>query len=114
LPPTSAEPADIVEGSLDEVNEQVLVGWAWNSRTPGTPLNLEIYSDETRLLTVRADEFREDLQNEGIGKHGFSVPTPAVLKDGKPHMIFLKLKGTGRILARRTVSISQVNDVGRP
>ena len=55
LAPTerSAVPADAVVGFLDEVNEQVLCGWAWDSGSPETTLSLEIYSDETKLLTVR-------------------------------------------------------------
>ena len=108
LAPTerSAVPADAVVGFLDEVNEQVLCGWAWDSGSPETTLSLEIYSDETKLLTVRANEFREDLHSEGIGRHAFAVPTPKLLTDGNIHTVLLKLAGTEQTLARRVFSKS--------
>lgn len=109
LTPTQGT-TDAAVGFLDEVNDQVVCGWAWDSMSPESPLDLEIYCDETKVLTVCADEFREDLQDQGIGKHGFTVPTPEALKDGITHRVFLKLSGTGRTLAERIFSTLPLSD----
>ena len=48
------------------------------------------------LKTATADQFRQDLLDagKGNGKHGFLFPIPKQLKDGKKHIIKIKLNGT--------------------
>ena len=43
-----------------------------------------------------ADQSREDLVRAkvGDGKYAFSVPTPAALKDGRPHTVKAVFAGT--------------------
>jgi hypothetical protein len=84
-------------GYFDVATEEVIAGWAWDQRKPDQALNVEIYVDDRMLATVSADQFREDLQEAGIGdgKHGFAYATPAWLKDGRPHAIRVKIAGTG-------------------
>jgi hypothetical protein len=84
-----------VRGSLDVVNTDEIAGWAWDSQQPDAPVNVEIYEGSTLLTKRAADQFREDLRQAGAGngKHGFSFPTPARLKDGRPHLIRVKIAG---------------------
>ena len=51
-------------------------------------------SPDTKIATVQADQFREDLfkAKKGNGKHSFALPTPDSLKDGKSHKIEEEVK----------------------
>jgi hypothetical protein len=84
------------EGNLDAANCQGIVGWAWDKNQPNAPLRLDIYDLETKVDTVTASAVRDDLvtAHKGNGAHGFTIPTPARLKDGKPHYIWLAFTGT--------------------
>jgi hypothetical protein len=87
-------------GSLDAVTGAVISGWAWDGKQPTSPVAVDIFDGDTRLATVRADLFREDLllAQMGDGKHGFRYPTPAGLQDGKPHTIRVRIAGIGKDL----------------
>ena len=52
------------------------------------------------MATATANLFRSDLQSSGIGNrsHGFSVPTPASLKNGVTHSIRINFAGSSRTL----------------
>ena len=80
--------------SLDGIDAENIIGWAWDSSTPDVRVSVEIYDGTTLLTTVQADMFRSDLASITDGKHSFSVPIPASLKDGKPHQIHAKIVGT--------------------
>lgn len=88
------EPPD--KGVLDLVNEKVIEGWAWNRAEPEETVKVDLFDGETLLGTVTADQFREGLLKNGVGdgKHKFSFPTPAVLKDGQPHTVRAIISGT--------------------
>jgi hypothetical protein len=57
---------------------------------------VDIYDGDTLLVTIAADEFRQDLADAriGDGKHAFDYTTPDGLKDGKQHVIRVKVAGT--------------------
>jgi hypothetical protein len=61
---------------------------------------VDIYDGDTKLTTVQAGEFRQDLATMGNGKHAFQFPTPdALKKDGKPHKIGARFAGTNKQLS---------------
>jgi hypothetical protein len=81
-----------VGGSLDGADGEYIAGWAWDKNQPDSPIDVDIYEGDgvlTLLATVPATQFRQDLLDAkvGDGRHGFSYPTPARLKDGKAHTI---------------------------
>jgi hypothetical protein len=90
------EPAAALEGHLDVADADQLAGWAWDPARPEVRLKIDLVDGDTKLQTVPADVFREDLvrNKKGDGKYGFSVPTPAALKDGKPHTVKAVFAGT--------------------
>jgi hypothetical protein len=81
---------------LDNADCQRIVGWAWDSTRPNTPVRVELFDGDKLLATVPADMARRDLAQNGIGngKHGFVYPVPRELRDGKPHSIRGKIAGT--------------------
>jgi hypothetical protein len=82
-------------GSLDRVGRERIEGWAWDRQKPDTPIAVEIYDEETLVVTVTADRPRQDLVkgHKGNGRHGFVVQTPPSLSDGKMHVIHAKVAG---------------------
>ncbi len=81
------------DGYLDTADCNQITGWAWDRTAPNAALLVDIY-DGNNLIAggVLANQFRQDLVNagKGNGQHGFSIATPASLKDGKPHSIGVK------------------------
>jgi hypothetical protein len=100
--------ADNFAGFIDVVDDPQILGWAWDSTQPDTPLEVDIYVDDAKVSTVSADQFRADLRdaNVGDGKHGFRIPSPPALRDGKSHAVRVKVGGTGSIIAQKGVLLS--------
>ena len=95
------------QGSFEHIDCQSVSGWAWDTSQPNTPVSVDLYSyDRVQTLgTFRANQFRQDLLNSGIGngQHGFSFAFPASLRDGRSHWIQIHYSGLGREF-----------DIGRP
>jgi hypothetical protein len=96
----------LIDGRFELIDKDQIVGWVWDKRRPDRPLGVEIYDGERLLETRPADQFRQDLLDAGIGngKHAFCYPTPAGLKDGKPHTVRVKASGTELVLSPQTVT----------
>ncbi len=90
VPPVTNRPP---EGYLGLANCNYIRGWA---RDPDTtaPIHVHIYADGPAgkggrfIRAVRADVYRQDLPFPDK-RHGFGIRTPDVLKDGRPHQIYV-------------------------
>lgn len=89
IPPT-------YEGFHDVVNCNGIMGWAWDAERPEDSLEVDVYDGTRMFRRVTADQFRSDLlqAKKGNGRHGFTIPTPPELRDGRPHEIYMKYAGT--------------------
>jgi hypothetical protein len=105
---TVAAPTPIYEGWVDSADCNTISGWAWDKNQPNTPISVDIYNGSTKLATVTANIFRQDLVNAGKGNgyHGFSYATPSSLKDGNAHSIYVKYGGTSTNLSGSPKSIA--------
>jgi hypothetical protein len=83
-------------GFLEAAHNAAIIGWAFDRNRPDEPVSVTILDGDKVLTSVQADVFRKDLLDGkiGTGKHGFAVPMPASLKDGKPHEIHAVVSGT--------------------
>jgi len=74
-----------------------IFGWAWDRSRPDEPVDVDIYDGDALLATVAANQFHQSLleAGKGNGKHIFVYALPARLKDGRPHIIRVKIAGTG-------------------
>jgi hypothetical protein len=88
------------EGHQDETNWVYVRGWAWDSRQPNDPVQVEVYDGDRRLATVTADVFREDLRlvGKGNGRHGFFCPLTSHLHDRRKHRITVRIAHSGMVL----------------
>jgi hypothetical protein len=91
----STAPADDL-GTLDGIGDGRISGWAWDPDNPDRPVTVELLADGQLVLAVVADELRDDLAQagKGNGRHGFDIPLPQSLVDGKPHKISVRIKGS--------------------
>ena len=73
---SAARPA--VEANLDVVVDGTLMGWARDLEGPDDAALLQLRLGERRVALFRADRFRADLRDAGMGtgRHGFEVPLP--------------------------------------
>jgi glycosyltransferase involved in cell wall biosynthesis len=80
-----------VKAYLDKYDNGYLYGWAASTQDD-RQLHIDVYVDNQKITTCKADKYRTDLQNCGIwsGRHSFRVPVPDVLRDGKTHNVLLK------------------------
>lgn len=113
-----------LESNLDSVNCDVVKGWAWDNALPATRLKLDIYdvtaTKTTRLTTLTAQRFRQDLLDagKGDGRYGFVFNLPATIStDGNSHQLSVRFQGTSTELTNSPKSTSggcygKFNDTG--
>jgi len=101
-------------GNFQSLNCNTAVGWAWDSSQPNTPISVDVYDGSTKLGTVRANEFRQDLLNAGIGngQHGFTFNLPPSVRNGVGHLITVKYGGLLQQLSNGSRSITCNNYEG--
>ena len=94
LPPGFGGPASscAFQGTLESASCTEARGWAWDPMFPKTPTSVEVLVDGVYKQTVPANILRPDLvtAGRGDGRHGFSWPIPAALKDGRRHKITVR------------------------
>ena len=104
----AAPPADdlesdepVYEGSHDSASCEAISGWVWDRTHPDAVVKVEVYEGQRLLAVVGASSLREDLigAGKGNGYHAFVYKPPARLADGRPHVITVKVAGTGITLA---------------
>ncbi len=96
------------QGEHEAADCTAITGWAWYSSFPNTPINVDIYADGTQIATVFANVNRPDLvtRNIGDGIHGFTLSTPASLKDGATHAVQARFGSTAVALASSPRSVT--------
>jgi len=88
--------ATIYQGAHGRSDCTGIYGWAWDGSQPDEPVDVDIYDGDMLLATVTANHFHQSLLEAGMGngKHIFFYTVPARLKDGRPHIIRVKIAGT--------------------
>lgn len=89
-----------LEGHHDSTDASIVWGWAWDAASPGNPVDVDVYDGRRRVATLRANQYRADLERagKGDGRHGFTWRIPQWLRDGRPHTLTLKFAGTDQPL----------------
>ncbi|MGR8935850.1 MAG: Lcl C-terminal domain-containing protein [Gammaproteobacteria bacterium] len=106
------------EGVLESVSCDVIKGWAWDSAQPNAQIRVKIFNGTSKIATVTAKRFRQDLLDAGIGngEHGFVYRFGAELKNGKTHKISVKFADTTTYLTgspkTTAVCVGALNDSG--
>ena len=94
-------------GYLDAADCTNIRGWALDRSQPGSRVTVEVYDGTNLIGTTMANQFRQDLRDlhlgDGSGTYGFSLPTPANLKNGVAHTIKAKIASTNFFLGNTKI-----------
>jgi O-antigen biosynthesis protein len=87
-------------GSLDKVEHDEISGWVWDPQIPDEPVDIEILDDDVAVLRARAANFRQDLQEVGVGdgRHGFVLRGLAGVLPFSRHRVRVRRASDGRDL----------------
>jgi hypothetical protein len=93
-------------GYVDHLGCDTIQGWAADRNRLNTSINVEIYDGTTLLATALANGARPDvgafLGDNGL--HGFSMATPAAIKDGASHTVHVKFETSATDLTSSPVT----------
>ncbi|QWR78266.1 radical SAM protein [Candidatus Magnetomonas plexicatena] len=98
------------DGYIESFNKTGFSGWAYNKKSPDTPVDIEIYDEttQTHITTIAADTYRKDLEESGFGngRHAFRFEFPQHISDGKEHSITAKISNTDFLLNTAVVTLN--------
>jgi hypothetical protein len=85
-----------IAGHQDKTDCDWVFGWAWDKDHPDAVVQVDIYDGSALMATIAADKFRQDLLDGGVGtgKYGFTFRMPATVRDGKAHVIRIRVHGS--------------------
>jgi hypothetical protein len=85
-------PKTYYNGVIDDVNCEAIIGWAMDWSRVAQSIDVRIWDDGGLVnMRVNAQIPRANF-NPGEQKHGYAVPTPAALLDGKPHSVHISFE----------------------
>lgn len=97
------------QGYLDAVSDATVRGWVWRPDEPEKRFDVTIYLDGRFYTRARADIFRADLVDHGIGKgdYAFSLRIPQRFRDSDVHQIDVLIAETGLALQGSPLTINR-------
>jgi GT2 family glycosyltransferase/spore maturation protein CgeB len=90
-----------IAGHLDQINDSEIVGWAVDRRSLSSSLRVIAFVDGIPVGEGTTEGFRVDVQRmfpQSL-RSGFTIRTPTVVRDGKPHQVELRVAGASRALS---------------
>ncbi|WP_439558304.1 T9SS type A sorting domain-containing protein, partial [Dyadobacter sp.] len=98
-------------GSFESVGCDSIRGFAWDKSYPAKALTVELLENDVVIGSTSASLYRDDLKASGMGtgNYGFRIALPSSLKDGQPHSLSVRIKGTSVILdnSPRTITCNR-------
>jgi hypothetical protein len=95
-------------GTLDHAGCDTLAGWAADRTRLNTPITVSLYDNGTLFTSFLANSSRPDVGTflGDNGLHGFTITTPASLRNGSTHVVSARFESSGTNLASSPVSLS--------
>jgi cephalosporin hydroxylase len=95
-----------VVGALTQMANGLLRGWVYIEDQP-EPVSLAIFEGEHCLLTLAADQWRDEKARlrAGNGYCGFEVPVPDAICDGRLHEVDFRIAGSTQSLLARPLRL---------
>ncbi|MEO6288167.1 MAG: T9SS type A sorting domain-containing protein, partial [Dyadobacter sp.] len=105
-------------GNFELASCDVIAGWAWDKNAPNSALTVELIEGTTVHATALANIYKATVKNAGFGtgNYGFYFTLPAALKDGKAHVLSMRVKGSSKILnsSPKTITCATAARIGVP
>jgi SAM-dependent methyltransferase len=102
-----------LEGHLDMVGPELVVGWARDAATDGTPVQVDVHIDGAVYERVTADAFSPALHKAGLGsgRHVFAARLPVAVFDGQRHQVGARIADSKVELAK-SPAVVEFPDIG--
>ncbi|WP_135506648.1 glycosyltransferase family 2 protein [Roseovarius aestuariivivens] len=99
-------------GYIDHFDTYRVAGWAYDPSDRASPALLSLHVDGRPEVNVVADIPREDVQAAGLGplRCGFETALPRRLRDGRAHVVELRLGSDGPLLSGGRLKIPARDD----
>ncbi|ALG74718.1 hypothetical protein VY88_29260 [Azospirillum thiophilum] len=99
-----------VRGDVDGVEGLTVSGWVHDPAAPADRLSVDLMAGDRVIASGRADRFRSDLLDAGIGDgaHGFRVTLPPDFAHVASHAVQVVVRETGRPLNADTVTVEGI------
>lgn len=84
---------------VDGSDHEHVYGWAWDKEHPDATVKVDIYeADQIIASGIEASAYRADLvpYTKDKGCHAFDYKLPDRVRDGRPHLISVRVSGTAR------------------
>ncbi|HEY6250260.1 MAG TPA: Ig-like domain-containing protein, partial [Candidatus Angelobacter sp.] len=109
----TCQPSPNYTGFVDNLGCTSFNGWAADRNRLNTSINVEVYDGSTLLGTFPANLSRPDVGQflGDNGLHGFSIPTPAAIKDGLSHQVHVKFETSTVELTNSPAAQTCITDV---
>jgi O-antigen biosynthesis protein len=84
------------QGHFEGARGGWIEGWVLNLADPNHPPIVEVFADGQLIAEIAASLFRQDLADASIGvaRHGFRVPVPVEILDGREHILTTRVRGS--------------------
>ena len=104
LPVAVAPVFGALRGRIEQIDADVIRGWAQDQRYPDGPVCLDVIVDGSVVARVLAERYRGDLRRAGIGDgcHAFETTLPSSLPPTRHHAIEVRRSADGATLANRS------------
>ncbi|MEO5377116.1 MAG: glycosyltransferase family 2 protein [Magnetococcus sp. DMHC-6] len=91
------------KGYIDHLSTEIISGWV-AIQDSDERLEIELLIDDIAVTSTKADLYRQDLQEAGIGdgKHGFQMLFPQILLDGQEHHLVVREISSGHCFVNET------------
>jgi murein DD-endopeptidase MepM/ murein hydrolase activator NlpD len=98
-------------GYVDSQTCTSIFGWAADRNRLNTSFDVKVYDGATLIATVPANQSRPDVGTfiGDNGLHGFSIPTPAILKDGQAHSVSVRFESSASNLTNSPKALTCAN-----
>ncbi len=95
-----AAPLPHFAAKIERADCNTISGWVCDKNNLDAAVNVELWDGDMHLMTFAANEFRQDLVDAGYGngQHAFHLVPPVQLKDGRPHVLHLRIAGIAQEL----------------
>ncbi|TLV02371.1 T9SS type A sorting domain-containing protein [Dyadobacter luticola] len=96
------------KGRFESASCTTIKGWLWDKNFPDVRQIIELFEGDTIYATLTANVYREDRKIAGYGDGycGFTMATPAIIKDGQQHQLSARIKGSSYVLLNSPLSVT--------
>lgn len=107
--PTQAQAPNYI-GFIDVKTCGKVDGWAADWNRLNQPLNVSLYAEGSTLSTVTASISRPDVGAflKDNGRHGYTLPMPLDLQDGRPHVYTVRYEQSATVLGTFTQTCGSI------